>query len=153
MLDTNKRAEQWVVRRAVWIFYGTLFNSYLFLSAVNIGLNLYNTSNIWTGFYSFICSSRSYGEIHMPQWNLVRSEFCKFKSSFLSSSLHITACPLSVLKSSSLALIFRNNCTYIQASFLLVSSTTCSNLRTTESHRVSACEDKSVRSFPVAAAA
>ncbi len=27
MLDTNKRAEQWVVKRAVWIFYGTLFTS------------------------------------------------------------------------------------------------------------------------------
>ncbi len=55
---------------------------YLFLNAVNIGLIFYNTSNIWTGFFSFIYSSRFYGELHMPQWNLVRSEFFKFKSVF-----------------------------------------------------------------------
>lgn len=111
MLDTNKRAEQWVVKRAVWIFYGIFSPLYLFLNAVNIGLNFYNTSNIWTGFFSFIYSSRFYGELHMPQWNLVRSEFFKFKSVFF--CLHINASPLSVLKRSRLALIFRNNCTYI----------------------------------------
>lgn len=27
MLDTNECAKQWVVKRAVWIFYGILFTS------------------------------------------------------------------------------------------------------------------------------
>ncbi len=79
------------------------FHLYLFLNAVNIGLNFYNTSNIWTGFFSFIYSSRFSGELHMPQWNLVRSDFVLFKSAFLSSSLHINASLLSVLKFSNIA--------------------------------------------------